>query len=97
MWRYITLLHGSRALTDDDATLSEIGFVGVESVELRVVFATSTVTEVVLVTASVMFKKPGMVSARVTSASRTGFAAVVDGMVETGNFQSSTRLPVTWI
>lgn len=81
MWRYITLLHGSRALTDDNATLSEIGFVGVESVELRVVFATSTVTEVVLVTASVVFKKP---------ASRTGFAAV-----ETGNFQSSTRLPVT--
>lgn len=51
MWRYLTLLRGNRALTDDQATLSELGFAG--SVDLSVVFATRTVTEVVLVTASV--------------------------------------------
>lgn len=50
MWRYLTLLHGGHALVDDEATLSTLGFV--DNVDLRVVFATRTVTEVVFVTPS---------------------------------------------
>lgn len=89
MWGYLTLLHERQALIDDQATLGEIGFTGGDVVELRVVFATSTVTEIVFVTASATFKEPDIVTA---SASLAGLVASVGGMVETGNFQPSTRL-----
>lgn len=86
MWRYLTLLHRGHALTDDEATLSTLGFVG--NVDLKVVFATRTVTEVVLVTPS-MVAKHGVVGLG-TPPSSSSLSSSVDNP-----FRSSTRLPVT--
>lgn len=94
MWRHLTLLRGNQALTDDQATLSKLGFAG--SVNLSVVFATRTVTEVVLVTAAsvetgIRGAKHGAlawVAPTAAASSRWGASVTV--------FQSSTRLPVTW-
>lgn len=103
MWNYLTLLHGSQALIDNQATLSDIGFTIGDSVDLEVIFATSTVTKLVLVTATIqpggprhMYIPTAEPLTSITPTTSSIFTGSVQAPMEGWDLRSSTRLPLTW-
>lgn len=105
MWRYLTLVHEGGILIDDQATLRNIGLDNGDNVEMGVIFATSTVTRTVWITAtskSMLTDSPvarplllhvsQLVSAEPTPS--LSLKGKTSSLVDPGNFQSSMRLPI---